>query len=376
MILGRPRLERATVQGIGMVLMLTGCSCAADGHDCVPDGSSSCDSGYSDDSAAESEDAGAPRNPFCDLTYSFVEGPDFRHPATGEPALIPPSVPVDASGAVAALRLEVGETGLRSWWVRDDVPLQLSLGLSVGTDISSVPRTVRILAMVNGRIGRVRRADGEWEDVLAIAQPSGVTSLVSTIEIERGGFEEGLNSLSLVYVIETPTSATTVRTGTFPNLNVFIHRTGRASLVPDNDSLELSTEVRLRRRPSFVTLGEDGRMVAHLQDPDLLEPEGLWVHAQSTDVLADCGNDNAMSVIALLDGQPIPLGPEGATSVLVSIGPTERLAFRLPTLDLPSDAGHSLLLLRVEGVGHPFEADDGWLSPWVSFRPQLFLLEW
>lgn len=375
MILGRTPLADM-VQRLGMVLMLTGCSCAGDG-DCVPDGSSSCDSARIDDSAtAAAEDSGAPWNPYCDLTYSFVEGPDFRPPVMVETAPIPPPVPSAASGFSASLRLEVGESGLRSWWVRGDVPLELSLGLSVGSDVSSIPHTVRVLAVVNGRIGRMRRSDGEWVEVLVTEQPAGAASLAATIEIERTGFEDGLNSLTLVYVLETPTSVPTTRTGTFPKINVFVNRTGASSLVADNDSLELSTKVRLRRRPSFVTRGEDGPMVAHLLDPGVLETEGLWVHMQSVDELADCGSDNAISLFALLDGRPVPIGPEGATSVLVSVGPTERLALRLPSLDLPSDSGHSLLLLKVEGVGYPFEADDGWLSPWGDFGSQLLLLEW
>ncbi|MEC7525384.1 MAG: hypothetical protein VYE22_36205 [Myxococcota bacterium] len=356
-----------------MALMLGGCSCVGEGHDCAL-GSASCDAGADADTVPDG--SAVPPPPFCDLTYAFVDEPEFRPRATGSTAPIPPPPPLSASGVDTTLRPEVGQTGLRSWWVRGDVPLRLSMGVSVGSDISSVPYTMRIVPVVNGRIGRMRRMDGEWEDVLAFSRSPGMASLASTVEIDRASFQPGLNSLSFAYVIETPSAPTTVRVGTFPNLSVFIDRTGRNTFATDESALEVSTEPRLRSRASFVTLGADGRMVAHLDDPGLLESEGLWVHLQSNDVLADCEHDNAIAVIALLDGRPLAFGPGGATSVLLPVGPTERLAFRMPSLDLPTDAGHSLIILRVEGVGHPFEADDGWLSPWVAFPSMLFLLEW
>ncbi|MEQ8457580.1 MAG: hypothetical protein RLO52_24190 [Sandaracinaceae bacterium] len=265
---------------------------------------------------------------------------------------------------------------MRSWWVSGDVPLQLTVGISVGADVASVPHTVRTVAIVNGRVTRVRRTEGAWEEVLATSQSSGVASFVSTIEIERTNFDEGLNSLSLLYIIETPTSVPSTWSGAFPSVNVFIDRTGSNPLATDNSTLELTTRTRLPRQSSFVSLGEEGPMVAYLRDPDLLEPNGLWIHVQSSDDVANCGSDNGVAIVALLDGQLLPIGPEGATSTLVSVGPTERLAFRLPTLDLPSDSGHSLLLLAVGGVGHPFEADEGWLSPWGLFWTNLLLLEW
>jgi hypothetical protein len=275
---------------------------------------------------------------------------------------------------------QTGRVGAASWWITDEDEALVTVAISFGSTLREGGTALRIWAVLNGELVVLRRSDDDdaaWG--LSTAVPlDGQPSLIVPLELDPTDLRPGLNTLTFMWNLPTSRGPVRLWINSFPPLNVFYERTGAAEIRSDNDAVSAQLSPRVAGGGSFVSLGPAPVGFEFFDGPhfDEIESEGIFVHTQVGDITWACADGNRAAIFVLLDDEPLPIGPEGQTSLILDIPSESSVTVRLPLPPLPRTPGHVLQIWEVGGIGYPYESDQDPGSYWYGSGGGLTQIFW
>jgi hypothetical protein len=252
-------------------------------------------------------------------------------------------------------------------------PIHLRLRSKLGADFAPAV-TARMIVFVDGRQVQIRAADGSVLH-LDFTVVDGLDD--RTVSIAGDQLHVGLNHVQFfLHYGQQPSIPVTTA---FP-LTVLVGEKATSPDEPDTDlpkSGAFEPGFRTRAWWTHPTLGK-----LQLLYYDFLPLDGkslaINLTLQAQPLTLTCGDESAFdkfAVVALLDGQTIPLGGNERLIATLRDGGEREFGF---SLNLPKDGvPHELLILQLSGLGRPSRLKGGRLFPnWVPLPGIVSLVHW